>query len=207
MLPLRIGVIAIQGDVSEHISALEMAGRVRDIPVEAIAVRRGSDMSGISGLIIPGGESTTISRLLVRFRLYDIIRELASSGTPIMGTCAGAVLLASRGDEEVEKTGTKLLELMPYAVKRNSFGRQKDSFEADIDISGLHSPFHAVFIRAPLITDVWGDAEVLARFRGDIVMVRSGNRLALSFHPELTDDTRIHEMFLDMCLRHSSRPQ
>ena len=203
---LRIGVIAIQGDVSEHLLAVEKAGKHAGIPVQVAAVRREKELKDVSGIILPGGESTTISKLLVRFGLSDAIKDMVGAGTPIMGTCAGAVLLASRGDKEVEKTGTELLELMPYGVMRNSFGRQKDSFEADLDIAGLDYPFHAVFIRAPLITDVWGDAEVLARFRGDIVMVKSGNRLALSFHPELTDDTRIHGMFLNMCLSHSSRP-
>jgi len=206
MDPLKIGVVAIQGDVSEHLDAVERAGAGAGIPVRAVQVRRQRELEGVSGLILPGGESTTISKLLVRFGLRDLIRDMVKAGTPIMGTCAGAVLLASRGDEEVEKTGTKLLELMPYAVMRNSFGRQKDSFEADLDIAGFDSPFHAVFIRAPLITDVWGDAEVLAKLNGDIVMVKSENRLALSFHPELTDDTRIHEMFLRMCLNRSSRP-
>ncbi len=206
MDPLRIGVVAIQGDVREHISALGRASESLGIPVKAVSVRRERELDGLSGIILPGGESTTISKLLVRFGLDVAIRRMVRAGTPIMGTCAGAVLLASRGDEEVEKTGTKLLELMPYAVMRNSFGRQKDSFEADLDIVGLDSPFHAVFIRAPLITDAWGDAEVLARFRDDIVMVKSENRLALSFHPELTDDTRIHAMFLNMCLNYSSQP-
>ncbi len=203
---LRIGVIAIQGDVSEHLSAVEKAGKHAGIPVQVAAVRREKELKDVSGIILPGGESTTISKLLVRFGLSDAIKDMVNAGTPIMGTCAGAVLLASRGDKEVEKTGTELLELMPYGVMRNSFGRQKDSFEADLDIAGLDYPFHAVFIRAPLITDVWGDVEVLARFRGDIVMVKYENRLALSFHPELTGDTRIHEMFLKMCLSHSSRP-
>jgi len=206
MDPLRVGVIAIQGDVSEHLLAVEKAGKHAGIPVQVIAVRREKELKDVLGIILPGGESTTISKLLTRFGLRTAIIDMVNAGTPIMGTCAGAVLLASRGAEEVEKTGTKLLELMPYAVMRNSFGRQKDSFEADLDIAGFDSPFHAVFIRAPLITDVWGDAKVLARFREDIVMVKVGNRLALSFHPELTDDTRIHAMFLKMCLNYSSRP-
>ncbi len=203
---LRIGVIAIQGDVSEHMAAVKKAGDALGIPIDVVPVRRSRELEGLSGIILPGGESTTISKLLVRFGLRTAVIDMVNTGTPIMGTCAGAVLLASRGDEEVEKTGTKLLELMPYAVMRNSFGRQRDSFEADLDIVGLDSPFHAVFIRAPLITDVWGDAEVLARFKGDTVMVKSENRLALSFHPELTDDTRIHALFLKMCLNYSSLP-
>lgn len=207
MEPVKVGVIAIQGDVSEHIHALKAASEAMEVPMEIIPVRRKQDVAALSGIVLPGGESTTISKLLVRFGLRNVIMDMVNAGTPIMGTCAGAVLLASRGDEEVEKTGTKLLELMPYAVMRNSFGRQKDSFEADLDIAGFDSPFHAVFIRAPLITGVWGDAEVLARFNGDIVMVKSGNRLSLSFHPELTDDTRIHAMFLKMCLNYSSQRQ
>ncbi len=206
MTSLRVGVVAIQGDVSEHVSALMQAGQHLGIHLDVVPVRRKGELESLSGIVLPGGESTTISKLLVRFGLSDAIKGMVSSGMAIMGTCAGAVLLASRGDEEVEKTGTKLLELMPYSIRRNSFGRQKDSFEADVDVKGLDSPFHAVFIRAPLITEVWGGTEILATLNSEIVMVKYGNRLALSFHPELTGDTRIHEMFLKMCLSHSSRP-
>jgi len=203
---MKIGIIALQGDVSEHVSSLNFA--IENVGVDAgvIEIRRPEQMDSLDALLIPGGESTTIAKQLKRFGLSEPIRNMAGTGKPIMGTCAGAVLLASGGDEEVERTGTKLLELMPYSVKRNSFGRQKDSFEADLEVAGFDSPFHAVFIRAPLITEVWGDTEVLARLNGDVVMVRSKNRLALSFHPELTEDTRIHALFLKMCLNTPSQP-
>jgi len=165
---------------------------------QAVAVRRPEELSGLDCLVIPGGESTTISKLLNRFGLHDGIMEMARSGVPIMGTCAGCVLLAKEGDGEVLKTGTQQLGLMDMAVIRNAFGRQRESFEADVRVEGLHDPFPAVFIRAPVIDRVWGDCRPLSRYEGRIVMAAQKNMLAVSFHPELSGDTRIHEMLIQM---------
>ena len=152
----------------------------------------------VSGLIVPGGESTTISKLLQKNHLYDPVRKEAEEGMPIMGTCAGCILLAKEGDEAVMKTQTQLLSIMDMAVVRNAFGRQRESFEADLEIEGLDSTFRGVFIRAPAISKVWGNCSVLSNFNGKIVMANQGSMLALAFHPELSGDTRIHELFLDM---------
>ena len=155
-------------------------------------------MDQMDAIIIPGGESTTISRLLVRFGLHERIVQLADDGVPILGTCAGLVLLAKEGDGQVEKTDTKLLGLMDMAVDRNAFGRQRESFEAELKVQGLERPFPAIFIRAPLITRVWGRCQEMARYEGRIVMARQENLIALSFHPELSSDTRMHEMLIKM---------
>ncbi len=152
----------------------------------------------MEALIIPGGESTTISKLLIEFGLMDTIVELALGGVPIMGTCAGCVLLAKKGYEEVERTGTRLLGLMDMEVVRNAFGRQKESFEASLDIKGLDEAYPGVFIRAPLIKNMWGDCKAMASLGDNIVMAAQDNLLAVAFHPELTRDTRVHEMFFDM---------
>jgi 5'-phosphate synthase pdxT subunit len=152
----------------------------------------------VDAIIIPGGESTTISRLLVRFGLHERIVKKAGEGVPILGTCAGLVLLAKEGDGQVEKTDTKLLGLMDMAVDRNAFGRQRESFEAELNVKGLEGLFPAIFIRAPLITKVWGKCQELARYENYIVMARQENLIALSFHPELSSDTRIHEMLIKM---------
>jgi len=165
---------------------------------EAIAVRRLSDLRSVDCLIIPGGESTTISKLLRKFDLFDEIVSMGRSGVPIMGTCAGCVLLAKEGGEQAQRTGTELLSLMDMAVDRNAFGRQRESFEAFLEIEGTTSPFPGVFIRAPLITRVWGECRVICRYQGEAVMARQDNLLALSFHPELTGDPRLHRMLFEM---------
>jgi 5'-phosphate synthase pdxT subunit len=156
------------------------------------------ELEQVSCLIIPGGESTAISKLLSRNGLHDQIVRRASEGMPIMGTCAGCVLLAKEGDNEVHKTGTELLGLMDIAVDRNAFGRQRESFEASLEVEGLDAPFPAVFIRAPVICRTWGKCQVLSTNAGRIVMGRQDNLIGLSFHPELSEDTRIHEMLLGL---------
>jgi 5'-phosphate synthase pdxT subunit len=155
-------------------------------------------VSELDGLIIPGGESTTISRLMLNNKIFEQVQRLGESGTPIMGTCAGLILLAKEGDEQVQRTDQKLLELMDTKINRNAFGRQRESFEADVSIDFLDKPFHAVFIRAPTIEKLFGRAKAIAKFDGKIVGAAQGNLLALSFHPELTNDTRIHEYFLSL---------
>lgn len=198
---MRIGVVSVQGAFPEHIKISKMAMERMEIEGEVFAVRKGQELEGMDCLIIPGGESTTIAKLLWRFGLAQRILDMAASGTPIMGTCAGMVLLAKEGDEQVEKTGTKLLGLMNMSVARNAFGRQRESFEANLDVEGLDKPFPAVFIRAPVIERVWGVCRALSKYQERVVMARQGNILALSFHPELSGDTRIHEMLISMAKR------
>ena len=195
---MKVGVISVQGAFPEHIAMAEQAMRNLGRTGTAISVRRVSDLDGAGAVILPGGESTTISRLMVRFGIFDRILELAGEGVPIMGTCAGLVLLAKEGDEEVNRTETRLLGLMDMAVDRNAFGRQRESFETELRIKGMDKPFPAVFIRAPIIRRLWGGAEEIARHKDGIVMAQQENLLALSFHPELSKDTRVHEMLIGM---------
>lgn len=188
---MKIGVLAAQGAFAEHLSVL---GR---LDVEAIPVRLPEQLSGLSGLIIPGGESTTISKLMLAYGLLDRVKEMVDGGMPVFGTCAGMIMLAKN---VVDGNGVQPLKLMDITVRRNAFGRQVDSFETDIRVKGLgDKPFHAVFIRAPLIEQVAARVDVLARLEdGTIVAARQGNILACSFHPELTSDSRVHQYFLDL---------
>jgi len=191
-----VGVVAVQGAVTEHIEAFERAFRDSGKRGRAIPVRRPGELESVQALAIPGGESTTISKLLIKFGLFDDIIKRARQGMPILGTCAGLVLLANEGDEEVRRTNTRLLELMDMAVDRNAFGRQKESFEAEISV-GLPGeewkrPFPAVFIRAPAITNVRGRCRALASVGDIVVLAEQDNLLAAAFHPELTADARIH---------------
>lgn len=203
---MRIGVVSVQGAFPEHISSSVQAMRRMDIEGDAVPVRRSKDLEGVDALIIPGGESTTIAKLLWRFQLSQRLLEMAEEGVPIMGTCAGLVLLAKEGGDQVQKTETRLLGLMDMAVDRNAFGRQRESFEAELEVDGLDRPFPAVFIRAPVITRVWGGCRILSRYQGSIVMARQENLLALSFHPELSHDTRIHEMLVSMARHQALSP-
>ncbi len=196
---MRIGVIGVQGDVSEHVEAVARAIREFGYSGEAFAVRKRADLDRVDGLTIPGGESTTISKLLVKLDLFDeIVRRASKEHMPIMGTCAGCILLAKDGGEQAEKTNSRLLGLMDMAVDRNAFGRQKESFEADLRVEGLKDPFHGVFIRAPAITKTWGDCKALARYQDKIVLARQGHLLGAAFHPELSGDLRIHRWFLEL---------
>lgn len=195
---MKAGVVSVQGASPEHMEAFRRAFKDLGLNGEVVAVRRPADLDGVDCLAIPGGESTTISKLLQRFDIFDRIIELAESGTPIMGTCAGCVLLAKEGDEEVRKTRTRLLGLMDMAVKRNAYGRQRESFEAMVDIHGLEGRFPAVFIRAPVIERVWGKCRALSTLDDRIIMARQGNLLALTFHPELSQDIRLHKMLVQM---------
>ncbi|HUL40119.1 MAG TPA: pyridoxal 5'-phosphate synthase glutaminase subunit PdxT [Methanomassiliicoccales archaeon] len=195
---MKLGVVSVQGAFPEHIVSSGKALRNLGLKGEARPVRRLSDLEGVDAVIIPGGESTTIAKLLLRFGLHQRLVQMAEAGTPIMGTCAGLVLLAKEGDDQVRRTETKLLGLMDMAVDRNAFGRQRESFEAELEIDGLDSPFPAIFIRAPVITRTWGECVVASRYQGSIVMARQGRLMALSFHPELSHDTRLHEMLISM---------
>lgn len=187
---VRVGVLALQGDFAEHISAL------RSLGVDAVEVRTLDQLRAVDGLIIPGGESTTIARLLIAFDLLAPLRDLIADGLPVWGTCAGAILLA----KHVPSLDRPPLAVMDITVERNAFGRQVDSFEADLKVAGIEGdPVHAVFIRAPVIERAGRGVAVLATLKdGTIVAAREGRLLATSFHPELTDDRRMHGLFLRM---------
>ncbi|HMK46489.1 MAG TPA: pyridoxal 5'-phosphate synthase glutaminase subunit PdxT [Methanocella sp.] len=195
MKTIRIGVIAIQGNVEEHIESMRQALGKRG---EVIKIKHAGIVPLCDAIVIPGGESTTLCRLAWREGIAQEIITKAKAGMPVWGTCAGLILLASRGDDEVEKTKQQLLSLMDVTVNRNAFGRQIDSFEASLTIKGFDGPFHAIFIRAPAIVSAGRDVEVLAKYDDFIVAARQRNLLASAFHPELTDDLRFHRYFLGM---------
>jgi len=197
---MRISVVGVQGDVEEHVIATRKAMESAGYSGEVIPVRHRGIVPESDGVIIPGGESTTISKLIFREGIAEEIIRSAESGVPVMGTCAGLITLAKHGDEEVEKTGQKLLGLMDIWVKRNAFGRQRESFEVELDIRGI-GKYNAVFIRAPAILKAGKGVEVVARFDDFIVGAIQDNLLAFAFHPELTGDTRVHRLFLDMAKR------
>jgi len=189
-------VLALQGDVREHLRALADSG------AEPVPVRRPSELESVDGLVIPGGESTTIAKLAVAFELLEPLRERIAGGMPAYGSCAGMILLADRVLDGVE--GQQTLGGLDVTVRRNAFGRQVDSFEATVMIDGIDGPpFHAVFIRAPWVESVGDDVQVMGRVTqgpaaGRIVAVRQGNLLATAFHPELTGDLRVHRFFVEM---------
>jgi 5'-phosphate synthase pdxT subunit len=191
----QIGVLALQGDFAEHVSAFQRMG------VSAREVRRPEELLGLDGLVIPGGESTTLGRLMSDFGLLDPLRELSQDGLPVWGTCAGLIVLARRATDLHWPT----LEALDIAARRNALGRQVDSFETDLEVPALGTePFPAVFIRAPIIEEVSDGVQVLASLDGGrAVAVRQGNTLATAFHPELTKDQRFHRYFLEMI---QSRP-
>jgi 5'-phosphate synthase pdxT subunit len=196
---VSIGVLGIQGAISEHITSVTNALKETNTSGEVFFVKYKKEIDGIDALILPGGESTTISKNLYKSDLHDaIIKRIEENSLPIMGTCAGCVLLAK---ELVDNNkDLKLLHAMDMQVERNAFGRQKESFEKNITIAGFSEPYNAVFIRAPTIKRVWRECKVLAKIDKEIVMARQDKFLALSFHPELTDDLRVHKYFLNMIL-------
>jgi 5'-phosphate synthase pdxT subunit len=188
-----VGVLALQGDVAEHLRAVREAGG------HAVAVRRPEELDALDGLIIPGGESTTIWKLAVIFELIDPLRKRLAAGLPVFGSCAGMIMLASRLTDRA--SGQDTLGGLDITVRRNAFGRQVDSFESDIPLRGIGGPdFRAVFIRAPWVEQAGRGVEILGTEprTGRIVAVRQGPALATAFHPELTPDRRVHELFVDM---------
>lgn len=193
---MTIGVLALQGAFREHIQMLRMCGQ------EAREIRLPEELDSVDALIIPGGESTTISKLMREYGFPEKIKSFAKSGKPIMGTCAGLILLAASQQGRKQK----LLNLIDIDVKRNAYGRQIESREVDIDIPAIGPrPFHAVFIRAPQVESAGPGVEVLATYQGRIVLARQKNILICCFHPELTDDPRIHELLLKMAAKKKSR--
>ncbi len=190
IMHVKIGVMAIQGDFREHKQMLESLG------VEAVEVRLPKHLEGLAGLIVPGGESTTIGMLAREYGLERAVRERVQEGSlALWGTCAGAIWLAKEIPQYPDQPRLGILDI---AVQRNAYGRQVDSFEEDLYITGLDRPFHAFFIRAPVILQVGEGVEVLSMHKDEIVLVRAGKVMAGTFHPELTHDTRIHEMFILM---------
>jgi len=191
MVEFKIGVIALQGDVSEHVDAMERALCDQGSVVQ---VKRAGIVPGCNGLVLPGGESTTLSRLLVNSGIDQEIKRAAASGVPVLATCAGMVLVSRiiQGDSKVSPLG-----LIDTTIGRNVFGSQRESFEADLDVVGFDRPFRAVFIRAPAIVSTGKGVSVLAKVEENAVAARQKNVLCLAFHPELTDDLRFHHMFLD----------
>lgn len=187
----KIGVLALQGGYAAHANVLRRLG------AEVIEVRLPEHLALCDALVMPGGESTTIIRLLKRNHLDAAIIARANAGMPIFATCAGLILLSKRIDAGAEQGGQPTLGLLDVAVVRNGFGRQLDSFEADLNIKGLDAPLRAIFIRAPFIKDIGESVDVLTMVDDRIVMVQQGNILAAAFHPELLDDDRIHAYFLD----------
>ena len=186
---MKAGVIAVQGDVAEHAAAVRNAAAAHDEPAEVVEVRDAGIVPDCDVLLMPGGESTTISRLIHREGIAAEIRDHVASGKPVLATCAGLIVCSRDAkDDRVDALG-----LLDASVDRNAFGRQKDSFEAKIPIDGLDDPFHAVFIRAPAIADA-GEAEVLAEWDDRPVAVRQGPVVGTAFHPELTPDTRLHRL-------------
>jgi pyridoxal 5'-phosphate synthase pdxT subunit len=187
---LKIGVLGLQGDVREHVSALEA------VDAKPVVVKREDELASVDGLILPGGESTTIGRLLDRFSLLQPLTERVNDGMPLYGTCAGLILMAKRiaGEHDAPHR----LEVMDVAVRRNAYGHQAESFETDIDVAAFDGPFRAVFIRAPAIEEVAPQVEVLAEHDGAPVIVRQDNMLGSSFHPEMAGDPRVHEFFVSM---------
>lgn len=200
---MNIGVLAVQGDFAEHIAIL------RRLNVECREVRLPEQLEGIDGLIIPGGESTTLSRLMSIYHLREPVQAMAQAGKAVWGTCAGMIMLA----HEITEADPIPLQVMDIGVQRNAFGRQIDSFEQDLDIQELNSrglesdPFHAIFIRAPVVIRVGQEVKTLATLpNGQAVAVRQGNLMATAFHPELTNDMRLHQYFLDLTAAPASPP-
>lgn len=199
---MKVGVLGLQGAVSEHVEALKRVMKELNVDGDVIRIRTVEDLDDISGLVIPGGESTTINRLMLKTKIQERIIELAEEGLSILGTCAGAILLAKEGGEQIKQTNTVLLGLMEMKVLRNAYGRQVDSFETDVKIPEIGSkPFRAVFIRAPAIERVWKNTKVWAKHKNTIVGAKKGKILVLTFHPELTNDLRIHKYFIKTTMK------
>ncbi len=189
-----VGVLALQGGVSEHINMLN------SIDCKTVEVRRPEHLNDINALVIPGGESTALIKLLIRWDLVTPIQNLSGTGLPIWGTCAGSILLSHEISEKEHIVNQPSLDLAPVRAERNSFGRQLASFQEDLIIKGLKEPFPGIFIRAPLLHPLSESTEILCSVQEGVVFLRCGNIWLSSFHPELTDDTRIHKMFIEKAI-------
>ena len=193
-MTLPVGVLSLQGDFREHLQVFQRLG------VNALPVKRASELSSISGLVIPGGESTTIGKLSRIFELFDPIRNIIEDGLPVFGTCAGLIMLADEITDGI--VGQETFGGLDVVVQRNAFGNQTESFEVDLEFTGIAGAVHAAFIRAPIITRVGDSAQIVASLAdGRVVGVQQGNRLGISFHPEVTGEDRIHSYFYDALVR------
>jgi 5'-phosphate synthase pdxT subunit len=189
-----VGVLSLQGDFREHLQVFQRLG------INALPVKRASELSSISGLVIPGGESTTIGKLSRIFELFDPIKNIIEDGLPVFGTCAGLIMLADEITDGIE--GQETFGGLDVVVQRNAFGNQTESFEVDLEFTGIAGAIHAAFIRAPIITRVGDSAQIVASLAdGRVVGVQQGNRLGISFHPEVTGEDRIHSYFYDALVR------
>lgn len=200
---MKIGVLALQGDFAAHAAALQQAAWGNSIPVEVAEVRRTAELAGLDGLVLPGGESTTLLNLMQDEPWFEALREFHRNGGTILGTCAGAILLSS----EVLNPEQPSLGLIDATIERNGFGRQVDSFETELEVDIPGGRMTAVFIRAPRFRRLSGEVEVLGSWQGEPVLVREGNAIACTFHPELTGDVRLHAFFLSVAQEagHDSR--
>ena len=193
-MTLPVGVLSLQGDFREHLQVFQRLG------INAVSVKRASELSSISGLVIPGGESTTIGKLSRIFELFDPIKKIIEDGLPVFGTCAGLIMMADEITDGID--GQETFGGLDVVVQRNAFGNQTESFEVDLEFTGIAGPVHAAFIRAPIITRVGDSAQIVASLAdGRVVGVQQGNRLGISFHPEVTGEDRIHSYFYDALVR------
>lgn len=199
-MSLTVGVLAIQGDVHENITSTQRAIKELGVEGSVIGVKTSEEISKLDGLIIPGGESTTIGQLSLVNSSLKTIKEKIEQGMPVLGICAGMIMLSkTANDRVVGKTDQPLLDLLDIKLERNSFGRQKESFEANISMNSIDIPkFNGVFIRAPSVSDTGSGVEVLAKFNEKIIAVKKGNMLGVSFHPELTEDVSLHKYFINL---------
>ena len=199
-MSLTVGVLSIQGDVQENLVSTKTAIDELGIDGKVIAVRTPDEISQLDGLIIPGGESTTIGQLSLVNGSLKIIKEKIQSGMPVLGICAGMIMLSNTANDRViGKTDQPLLDIFDIKLERNSFGRQKQSFESNISLDSIDIPkFNGVFIRAPSVSDVGSDVEILSKFNDRIVAIKKGNVIGMSFHPELTEDTSVHKYFINL---------
>lgn len=199
-MSLTVGVLAIQGDVHENITSTETALKELGIEGKVVDVKTAEEISKLDGLIIPGGESTTIGQLSLVNSSLKTIKEKIERGMPVLGICAGMIMLSkTANDRVVGKTDQPLLDLLDIKLERNSFGRQKESFEADVSMNSIGIPkFNGVFIRAPSVSDVGSGVDVLAKFNEKIVAVKKGNMIGVAFHPELTKDVSLHKYFVNL---------
>ncbi|WP_068677741.1 pyridoxal 5'-phosphate synthase glutaminase subunit PdxT [Oceanobacillus sp. Castelsardo] len=188
MTKLTIGVLGLQGAIEEHVK------HIHDLGLQSLIIKKTEQLGEVDGLILPGGESTTMRKLIDRYEFFEPLKEFSNQGKPIFGTCAGMVLLA----KEITDSNTIHLNLMDISVKRNAFGRQVDSFVTKLDVKNLKQPFNAIFIRAPYIESASENVEILATYDGKIVAAKQDHILVSSFHPELTDDNRFLEIFVNM---------
>ena len=199
-MSLTVGVLSIQGDVQENILSAKSAIDELGLDGNVVDVRTPEEISQLDGLIIPGGESTTIGQLSLANGSLKVLKEKIQSGMPVLGICAGMIMLSNTANDRIiGKTDQPLLDILDIKLERNSFGRQKQSFESDISLDSINIPkFNGVFIRAPSVSEVGSDVEVLSKFNERIVAVKKGNVIATAFHPELTEDTALHKYFINL---------